>query len=88
MISVGFCHNPLFAGYGGFILGCPRLPSIDSKSAVSSPHTNAPAPKRTSKSKSNPVFQIFFPSIPYSFACLIAILNLSTAIGYSALTYM
>ena len=41
-----------------------RFPSIDSKSAVSSPHTNAPAPNLISISKSKPVPNIFLPSIP------------------------
>lgn len=45
LINVGFPHKPEFAGYGGFNLGLPALPSIDSSKAVSSPHTNAPAPK-------------------------------------------
>ena len=38
-------NNPASAGNGGFSLGLPLLPSIDSSNAVSSPHTNAPAPK-------------------------------------------
>ena len=67
-ISVGFCHNPQFAGNGGFNLGLPLLPSIDSKSAVSSPQTNAPAPSLISKSKLKSVPNIFLPNIPYSFA--------------------
>ena len=85
-INVGFPYNPSFAGNGGFNLGWPRFPSIDSKSAVSSPHTNAPAPNLTSRSKLNPEFQIFSPKIPYSFAWSIAFWKRSTAIGYSALT--
>ena len=88
LINVGQPHKPLCAGYGGFTLGCPRLPSIDSRSAVSSPHTNAPAPSLISISKLKFVPNIFSPSIPYFLACSIAICNLCTAIGYSALTYM
>src|SRR5271157_4747448 len=42
--TVGLSHNPLTAGNGGLGLGMPRLPSRDRISAVSSPHTNAPAP--------------------------------------------
>ena len=73
LINVGLLYNPEFAGNGGFNLGSPLFPSTDSINAVSSPHTNAPAPSLTSKSKLNPVFQILFPSIPYSFASSIAI---------------
>ena len=46
LIIDGFCHNPLIAGKGGLGRGIPRFPSIEFKRAVSSPHTNAPAPKR------------------------------------------
>src|ERR1035438_10548629 len=53
--SVGLPHNPLTAGYGGRGFGVPRRPSIDAISAVSSPHTNAPAPSRISTSKLNVV---------------------------------
>ena len=88
LINVGFCHNPELAGNGGFNLGWPRLPSIDSNSAVSSPQTNAPAPSLISKSKLKSVPHIWFPNIPYSFAWSIAFWNLCTAIGYSALTYI
>ena len=65
LINVGFPNNPSFAGNGGFNLGWPRLPSIDSKSAVSSPQTKAPAPSLISKSKSNPEFHIFFLPLLY-----------------------
>ena len=41
---------------------------------------------KAKQSKANPVFQIFFPKIPYSLASSIAFWNLCTAIGYSALT--
>ncbi len=88
LINVGFPHNPETAGYGGFTLGWPRLPSIDSRSAVSSPQTNAPAPSLISISNENLLPKMFSPNIPYSLACFRAISNLFTAIGYSALTYM
>ena len=78
----------MLAGNGGLTLGCPLLPSMDSKSAVSSPQTKAPAPSLISRSKSKPVFHMFLPNIPYSFAWFIAVWNLCTAIGYSALTYI
>ncbi len=41
---VGFFHRPCTAGKGGRGLGMPRRPSMEAISAVSSPHTNAPAP--------------------------------------------
>ena len=87
-IKVGFPHSPSFAGYGGFNLGCPLLPSIDSNKAVSSPQTKAPAPNLISMSKLNSVPNMLLPSSPYCLACFIAISNLCTAIGYSALTYI
>ena len=37
-------EKPASAGKGGFKVGSPRFPSIEWISAVSSPHTNAPAP--------------------------------------------
>ena len=50
LMTVGRPQRPLTAGNGGRGLGMPRLPSIDWRSAVSSPQTNAPAPKRSSMS--------------------------------------
>ncbi len=44
LMEVGESHSPLVAGNGGRTRGMPRLPSIEAISAVSSPHTNAPAP--------------------------------------------
>ena len=44
LMSVGFCQKPFAAGNGGFRRGIPLSPSRDAISAVSSPHTNAPAP--------------------------------------------
>ena len=41
----GDAHAPATAGKGGFMRGMPRLPSIESSSAVSSPHSYAPAPE-------------------------------------------
>ena len=43
--------QPAFGGIGGRGRGVPRLPSTDAISAVSSPHTNAPAPSRISTRK-------------------------------------
>ena len=84
LIIVGFPQTPLWAGKGGLGFGIPRSPSIDLINAVSSPQTKAPAPKRISKSKSNPLSKIFLPNNPNSRACLIAEVKRSTAIGYSA----
>ena len=64
LINVGLPHKPTCAGYGGFTLGWPLFPSIDSKSAVSSPHTKAPAPSLISISKEKSVPNIFLPSMP------------------------
>ena len=64
LISVGLPHRPLTAGYGGRGLGVPRLPSIEAISAVSSPQTNAPAPRRISTSKLKGVLQMLLPSSP------------------------
>ncbi|KIR01157.1 hypothetical protein P261_02890 [Lachnospiraceae bacterium TWA4] len=83
---VGCPNKPFTAGNGGRGRGSPRLPSIEVISAVSSPHTNAPAPKRKSISKSNPVPKMSFPKKPISLACFNAIFKRSTAIGYSART--
>ena len=44
LINVGLPNKPLFAGNGGLDFGIPLSPSIEAKSAVSSPQTNAPAP--------------------------------------------
>ncbi len=51
LLLVGLPHTPFTAGKGGRGRGSPRLPSMEAISAVSSPHTNAPAPMRTSRSK-------------------------------------
>src|SRR6478736_2768943 len=48
LMSVGQPQRPLSAGKGGRGRGVPRLPSTDAINAVSSPHTNAPAPMRMS----------------------------------------
>ena len=61
LMSVGRSHRPATAGYGGRGTGVPRPPSIEAISAVSSPHTNAPAPSRTSTSNENSVSRIELP---------------------------
>ena len=54
-MSVGEPHRPEAAGYGGLGLGVPRPPWMEAIRAVSSPHTKAPAPMRTSTWKSKAV---------------------------------
>ncbi|KYN19836.1 hypothetical protein ALC57_07882 [Trachymyrmex cornetzi] len=49
---VGHPNTPTSAGNGGFSLGFPCFPSIDSMRAVSSPQIYAPAPRCTKMSKS------------------------------------
>ena len=51
LIMVGRLKSPSWNGKGGFCFGSPLLPSIEARSAVSSPQTKAPAPIRISKSK-------------------------------------
>ena len=81
-----FSEQALDRGNGGRGRGSPRCPSMEVISAVSSPQTNAPAPRRMSRSKLKPVPKRFFPSRPYSRACLMAMVRRCTAIGYSART--
>ena len=45
--NVGRPNKPTSATYGGRSRGMPRLPSMDSIMPDSSPHTYAPAPRRT-----------------------------------------
>ena len=52
---VGWPNRPFTAGNGGRGRGSPLWPSIEVSSAVSSPQTNAPAPRRSSMSKLKPV---------------------------------
>ena len=82
--TVGFPKYPLCAGYGGFDFGSPLSPCIDWMSAVSSPHTKAPAPNFKSTSKEKEVPKICFPKYPFFLACSIAFCNLEIARGYSA----
>src|SRR5258708_38321155 len=64
LMIVGQPYSPTTAGKGGLIRGYPRLPSSDSISADSSPHSYAPAPVCASKSKSNPDPRMFLPRYP------------------------
>src|SRR5947209_5755908 len=74
--AVGLPKSPTSTGNGGLLRGSPRKPSIDWKSAVSSPHTYAPAPMRSSISK---------PSLS-SVVRSIAFCSRLCASGYSART--
>ncbi len=84
LMTVGRPQRPLTAGNGGRGLGMPRLPSMDWRSAVSSPQTNAPAPKRSSISKSKPEPRMSLPRSPSSRAWAIATSRRWMASGYSA----
>src|SRR5271157_4160131 len=84
----GLSHSPCSTVCMYFALGSPALPSREVIRAVDSPQTNAPAPLPIFRSKSNPVFRIFFPRKPYSLAWLIARCRFATAKGYSFLTYI
>ena len=86
LMLVGFPHRPFWAGNGGRGRGCPRRPSMEAKSAVSSPQTNAPAPSNTWRRKEKPDPRMSSPRRPSSSACRIAIRRCFTARGYSALT--
>ncbi len=68
LIIVGLPKSPLTAGNGGLFLDIPLFPSIEAIRAVSSPHTNAPAPSLISRSKLNPDSNIFSPNSPSSLA--------------------
>ncbi len=85
-MMVGLPNRPLWNGNGGFCLGSPLSPSMEAISAVSSPHTKAPAPILISISKSKPDPSMSRPSRPASLASVMALPSLSTASGYSALT--
>ena len=86
LILVGHPQSPLWAGNGGLGWGIPRFPMIEAMSAVSSPHTKAPAPSMISRSKSNPEPMMFFPRYPNFRASLMAMWSRSMARGYSFLT--
>ena len=64
--TVGFPKRPTSTGNGGLLRGSPRLPSIDSKIAVSSPQMYAPAPRRISTSKAKPSPMTFVAEEPAS----------------------
>ena len=87
LMTVGLPHNPDSAGNGGLGDGMPRRPSIEAMSAVSSPHTNAPAPSMTFRQKRMPVPMQLSPRMPAAVASATALRTRFTASGYSARTY-
>ena len=64
LMLVGLPYRPFWAGNGGRDRGRPDWPSSDAISAVSSPHTKAPAPSTSSMSKSKPRPSTFSPRTP------------------------
>ncbi len=84
LMLVGSPQSPFCAGNGGRGRGMPRLPSMEARSAVSSPHTKAPAPSLTLMSKENPLPRMFSPKNPAARACAMAMFKRLTASGYSA----
>jgi len=86
LMQVGRPHRPDVVGKGGRGRGMPRCPSIEAMSAVSSPHTNAPAPSRISTVKVKPEPMMSAPSRPRASASAIALVSRLTASGYSART--
>ncbi len=84
--AVGFPSIPFWMGNGGRWRGSPILPSMERMSAVSSPHTNAPAPWTISISNEKPVPRMFSPRIPSARACCNAMRKCLTATGYSLRT--
>ena len=81
--TVGAPKRPSRAGIGGLARTMPRLPSMLSNIAVSSPHTYEPAPTRTSTSKVSIESRMRSPSHPSSRAMSIARCMVSIASGYS-----
>ncbi len=63
--------------------GTPRRPSSEAIMALASPHTNAPPPRLTRRSKHSSLPRIASPSRPSSRACSMARVMRSTATGYS-----
>ena len=85
--TVGLPNRPTSTGNGGLLRGSPRLPSIDSKSAVSSPQMYAPAPRRSSMSKVNSEPRMSGPSRPADRAASMAAETRAAASGYSPRRY-
>ena len=64
LMLVGLPYRPFCAGNGGRDRGRPDWLSSDAISAVSSPHTKAPAPSTVSMSKLNPRPSTLSPRTP------------------------
>ena len=64
LMTVGLPNRPDWIGYGGRGRGMPRLPSMLCIRAVSSPHTNAPAPILMMMSSEKPLSRMLSPSRP------------------------
>ena len=86
LISVGLPRKPCSEGYGGRSLGIARRPSIAAINAVSSPHTNAPAPSTTLSLNEKPDPMTLSPIIPLASHSAKASLTRAAASGYSART--
>jgi len=91
-MTVGLPHRPSMAGNGGLARTTPRLPSMLSISAVSSPQMYAPAPTRTCSRKTNslPITPATEPaplSQPRASQAAIATCMASMASGYSLRMY-
>ena len=84
LMTVGLPKRPRTAGNGGLGRGMPRRPSMLCSRAVSSPHTNAPAPCLTTMSREKPESKMFVPKMPQALACAMASLRRLMASGYSA----
>ena len=87
LTRVGFPKSPTSTGNGGLLRGSPRLPSIDSKIAVSSPQMYAPAPRRISTSNEKPSPITFPPRNPLARASASACSRRWRASGYSPRMY-
>ena len=64
LMFVGLPYRPFWAGNGGRDRGRPEWPSSDAMSAVSSPHTKAPAPSTSWMSKLKPRPSTLSPRTP------------------------
>jgi hypothetical protein len=64
LMLVGLPYRPFWAGNGGRVRGRPEWPSSEAISAVSSPHTKAPAPSTISISNAKPRPSTFSPRKP------------------------
>ena len=87
LITVGLPKRPAIAGSGGLERTTPRLPSMLSSMAVSSPHTYDPPPTRILISNECVEPRRLLPSTPNSRAIRIAAESFAMAAGYSERMY-